>query len=306
MTNLTDSQIDSLAERIIISYCVENIRDYISLEAKKVIKEALETPPQPHKELFDALFKALDPHEKKFASMLKGIWEEERRIVVANIKKLKKAYRKDPEDDVNQLLFPQKEMEGRVANGTKPLLVNVVDETGKQELAKLEVGTAFDVMNPEVQKWLNEYVPKFSEKLEAVSVEKLRRELIAGLEKGESIVELSKRVNNTYAHWNKMRSLRIARTEILRGSNAGAKNAYIQSGVVKKIRWLSFLDRRTCGFCEEMNGKIVGVEENFFNLGDQLVIGEGDKRQRLNINYTEIGYPPLHVLCRCSVTPEID
>jgi len=299
MINFTDSQIDNLADSIIISYCEEDLRNYISYETRKNLKDAIETqetPAQPHKELFDALFKALDPHEKKFAAMLKMIWEEERRIVVANIRKLKKAYRKDPEDDVNQLLFPQKEMEGRVANGTKPLLINVLDESGNRELTKLEIDAAFDVANPEVQKWLKGYVPVFSKNLEAVSVEKLRRELIAGLEKGESIPELMKRVNGTYANWNKMRSRTIARTETIRGSNQGAIEAYRQSGVVKKKEWVSFLDSRTCADCAALNGEIVELEEIF-------VEKEGKYDSKF---YKYIDAPPLHTLCRCAVAPVIE
>jgi len=302
MTSPSDNQIDNLADRVIISYCEDDLRNHISNKTRENLKEALETPAQPHKELFDALFKALDPHEKKFAAMLKMIWEEERRIVVANIRKLKKAYRKDPEDDVNQLLFPQKEMEGRVTNGTKPLLVNVMDESGNRELAKLEVGTAFDVTNPKVQKWLNEYVPVFSKKLETVSVEKLRRELIAGLEKGESIPELMKRVNGTYANWNKVRSYDIAQNQVIRASNRSANFAYIQSGVVRKKQWLTHFDKRTCEFCAEMDGKIVSVETDFFEMGDTFTV----KKRTMKIDYEDITTAPLHNRCRCSVIPIIE
>lgn len=303
MINLTSSQIDHLADHIIISYCEDDLRNLISYETRKNLKEALETPPQPHKELFDALFKALDPHETKFTAMLKAIWEEERRIVVANIKKLKKAYRgKDADDTVSQLLFPQREMERRVANGTKPLLVNVMDESGKRELAKLEVDAAFDVVNPEVQKWLKEYVPVFSNNLEAVSAEKLRRELMAGLDAGESIPELIKRVNGTYANWNKQRSFDIAQNQVIRASNRSANFAYIQSGVVRKKQWLTHHDKRTCDFCAEMDGKIVSVETDFFEIGETFTV----KKRTMKIDYEDITTAPLHNRCRCSVIPVIE
>lgn len=307
MLNFTDSQIDHLADHVIISYCEDEIRNHISYETLKNLKDAVETPPQPHKELFDALFKALDPHEKKFTSMLKSVWEEERGIVVANIKKLKKAYRgKDADDTVNQLLFPQREMEARVANGTKPLLVNVMDESGQKELARLEIDATFDVTNPEVQKWLREYVPVFSKNLEAVSVEKLRRELIAGLDAGESIPELIKRVNGTYAHWNKFRSMNIARSETIRASNQGALQAYRQSGVVKSKQWLTFHDRRTCGWCAELDGKTVSLEENWFDVGSEFTISTGEKNQTMKLDYTNVDTPPLHPMCRCAIVPSFE
>ena len=110
----TNNTLDQIADRIIISYCEEDLCNHISHRTLEHLKDVVENP-KPHKELFDALFKALEPHEEKFVAMLKGVWDEERRIIVANIKKLKKAYRgKDPEDDVSQLLFPQREMEKRI------------------------------------------------------------------------------------------------------------------------------------------------------------------------------------------------
>ena len=38
------------------------------------------------------LFEAIEPFEKRYAAFLRTTWEEERKIIVANIRKLKKAY----------------------------------------------------------------------------------------------------------------------------------------------------------------------------------------------------------------------
>ncbi len=42
-----------------------------------------------HEVYFDVLFKALAPWERRYKSMLARVWDQERRIVLANLKKLK-------------------------------------------------------------------------------------------------------------------------------------------------------------------------------------------------------------------------
>jgi len=179
------------------------------------------------------------------------------------------------------------------------IIVVVLSERGQEEITRLGLEIGFDVQNPEVQKWLKSYVPKFSKKLEEVNIKRLRKQLLEGLEAGEGIPKLIKRVNETYANWNKIRSRAIARTETLRASNRGALEAYRQSGVVKKKVWITHFDKRTCVWCEDMNGKTVSIEKAFIE-GDSFTVTEDGKNRTLDISYEEIQSPPLHGLCRCS------
>lgn len=74
------------------------------------------------------------------------------------------------------------------------------------------------------------------------------------------------------------RAERIARTEILRATNEGLRDAFIKSGVVKKWRWSAALSDRTCPACLQQHGKI-------FPLTTPM--------QR-------------HIQCRCSMSPYLD
>ncbi|GAG45270.1 unnamed protein product, partial [marine sediment metagenome] len=205
--------------------------------------------------LFEKLFKSLASHEKKIGTMIIGIWEQERKIVISNLKKMKKAWLE--KDAVDQILYPRKQFEVKIAKETKPILESLMEERGSEELRRLgkpkkqtaEAGIAFDVQNPNVQKWLNTYIPEFSSKLETVSIDKLRAELIAGMAAGEGVPELIKRVNLVYDNWNKIRSEAIAQNQALRASNRAALESYRQSGVVKKKIWITHLDARTCLSC---------------------------------------------------------
>lgn len=280
---------------------------------KSIGKDTTEQPDSyPHAEFFTALFKALEPYEKKWITMLQGVWEEERKIIVANLKKLKKAYMsKDDSDIVDSVLYPKKPFEEKLSKGAREIDLIILGKQGALEMERIGVtDIAFNVENPEVQKWLKEYIPKFSKKLEEVSVEKLRRELIAGLEAGEGIPGLTKRVNNTYAHWNKVRSETIARSEASRASNRAAIEAYKQSGVVKKKTWITHFDKRTCPHCEMMDGRIIGIEQNFWDKGDTSIVQVEEEGKltthTLGFDYEAIAAPPAHALCRCSVAASFE
>ena len=95
------------------------------------------------------------------------------------------------------------------------------------------------------------------------------------------------------------RALRIARTESVALHNRAAEHAFAKAGIQKK-RWLTNQDKKTCQFCPKLNGKIVGVGENYFNKGDQFV---GERGGVLRLNYDNTPTPPIHPNCRCTIIP---
>lgn len=129
----------------------------------------------------------------------------------------------------------------------------------------------------------------------------MRAELIAGIEKGETIPELMKRVNTTYESWDKVRAERIARTENIRAANRGALESYRQSGVVKKKVWVT--NPGACSWCAPLEGKVVGIDTNFYNIGDSVAMEIDGKTRHLYLDYEDIEHPPLHVQCRCDIAP---
>jgi len=83
-------------------------------------------------------------------------------------------------------------------------------------------------------------------------------------------------------------------------------NVYRQSGVVKKKIWITHFDKRTCAHCEMMDGRIIGLEENFFDLGDESKVEVEGKEQILKIDYEEIDAPPLHTRGKCTIGAIVD
>jgi len=140
-----------------------------------------------------------------------------------------------------------------------------------------------------------------------VSTDRLRSELIEGMKEGEGVPQLIKRVNTTYDNWNKVRSETIARSEAMRASNRGAIESYRQSGLVEKKIWITFHDKRTCYSCADLDGKVIGLEDNYFNLGDAPeVIERGGRTYTFKNDYEDIGSPPRHARCRCTIAASFE
>ena len=87
-------------------------------------------------------------------------------------------------------------------------------------------------------------------------------------------------------------------------ANGALKTAWQQSGVVKTLKWYTAENATVCPFCQAMDGKIISVDDNFFDNGESLTVGEGDNAQTMSLDYGDVETPPLHPRCRCFVRPE--
>jgi len=238
-----------------------------------------------HDEFFDTLFKALAPYEREIKAMLHRIWDEERRIILANLKKLKKAHvRKDTIDDI---LYPKNEFIKKLSKETKALYLQLIKERGQYYLSQFKPEIAFDVTNPRVVEWLDSYIPEFSKNLEAVNASDITKVLSEGMKAGETIPELMARINETFETWDRYRAEIISRTESSRASNQAWLEGAKQSWVVEKKVWLAAPG--CCEECDILDGTVVELDGDFFEAD----YGTGDS-------------PPLHPNCRCSIAAEIE
>lgn len=160
----------------------------------------------------------------------------------------------------------------------------------------------FDVLNPEVINALEKHREGAVRKISDETAKNLRASLAAGLAEGDTIPDLRKRVVNVFEGAERYRATRIARTETIWAWNEGAVQGYKQSGIVEKKQWLSSADSRTCNFCPTMDGKTKSLDVYFFDKGDTLTVGESS----LSFEYEDVGHPPLHPSCRCTIVPVIE
>jgi hypothetical protein len=185
-------------------------------------------------------------------------------------------------------------------DGFIPLFEALVGEQGDHIAATF--GLDFSLHNPRVQEFIRDYAFQFANKVSATAADEIRAIIGQAQQEGWDILMTMSQIEGRYSQWTTWRAELIARSETIRSSNAGAVSAYQQAGVMQK-EWLVTEDDRLCEFCSPMGGKVVGVETNFYSLGDQVTTEAGNV---LKINYEHIGFPPLHPNCRCTILPVIE
>lgn len=183
---------------------------------------------------------------------------------------------------------------------------------GKQGADMAGVAMAFDVTNPPIAEAVRQHTFKLSKnlwgKLSDETQRRLRHQFDEALEAGESIRDITGRVQDVMGpEANKLRAERIARTETSRFVHEGQEVAWQQSGVIEAKRWLCSAD--ACPFCLPLDGKIASLGEAYYDQGTTLNVtvegGEGEepKQRTMKLDYEEVGHPPLHPNCHCSLEP---
>lgn len=100
---------------------------------------------------------------------------------------------------------------------------------------RVGVESDFALMRPEVTRYLDQVVTPFSEKISAGLSNRIRNQLALGIQNGETLAELTKRVRTVFKSAKESRARLIARTESARAHNIGTTNQYKASRVVKAV-----------------------------------------------------------------------
>ncbi len=166
-----------------------------------------------------------------------------------------------------------------------------------EKMGSLTLRLIFDALHPLVGEAVRVLAFTFAQSTLAtltrevnVALALLRGELLEGLQEGEGMRELARRVLTIFG--DPARAETIARTEAQRAVYAGEVMAARQSGVVTGLKWLAA--PACCDACQALDGKVVP-------LGAPFATGVGK-----NPAYSVILHPPYHPNCRCSVTQVID
>lgn len=221
----------------------------------------------------------------------------------------------DIEKDIESLLFSSdnnNEYINKLKDKIQPLIEKYVKELAEKSLknlaetfkAKSEVKKVDDsdenfwyfdenIFNENSVIWIENHVIKFAPEIQQTTHDSVVRSLKEGYEAGETIDELSDRLDKLPA-FDRNRSIRVARTETIAASNAGEFESYNQSDYVIGKQWLSSHDDRVRPDHAVANGQKRKVDEPF-NIGGYKLMFPGD---------SSLGAPAREVIhCRCTMVP---
>ena len=136
--------------------------------------------------------------------------------------------------------------------------------TAAGEKALRKVGILVDVMNgPPDWRAIDALQVRNFSVLEGITAETNKQivsELTEGLNRGEGMEALARRLRNKVDAIGIHRSRLMARTETMYAFNEGTKLRYKQHAI-GKVEWLTAYDDRTCPDCSALNGKVFAIDD---------------------------------------------
>ena len=218
--------------------------------------------------------------QREKTNILKGVRKHlQERSLTSFTEWLEDYYREFPEYIRNQML---------------PVMNSMAESI--QELAAQEVGA--DVgMTPEMERFMDEYVTVFTARYTGSS----RGQIVAlankAADEGENIAAA---IEQRLTEWEQRRPNKVAMNETVQLGSAVAVAVFAAAGV-NRLRWHA-IGAENCEFCQEMDGKVVSVDQPFL-AKDDVLEAEGREGQNIQLNRPTM-HPPLHQFCVCEIIPD--
>lgn len=233
--------------------------------------------------------------EKKYKAVMDKEFEKQRREILANNKKA------IVNKELDEWLFDLNASKERMFAVLFPLMVEIMREQSKFAFDIADNPDSELEINDSIRDYISDRIYKLADETNDFTITEIIDSISEGILQGDSLTQLRNRINDIYANATTMRSERIARTETISASNESALQAYRQSPLVNYKEWHAEFD--ACEFCLAMDGQIIGLDENFAEVGNSIT---GEDGGHYNIDYLAIDHPPLHPNCRCAILPVID
>ncbi len=237
-----------------------------------------------------------DAEEKNFKAGLVSQFKRQEKSVLDSLKEKGKAIKAG----VNFKFDVKKEREIFI-EFFSPKLLDVLKRHGQEAIDMVGGDGEFSTQGERIDEFFESHGLKFAQEVNKETRRRIIDAIAAGISAGEGIAKIKDRVSEVFKAATETRSELIARTEVSRASNFATQEGYKQSGVVRAKEWLTAADERLCEFCAAMDGKIIGLDENFFDKGDEMSGENGN----LKLDYENVASPPLHPNCRCTLIPVI-
>jgi HK97 family phage portal protein len=239
--------------------------------------------------------------EQKLTGILQRFFAKQRKAVVAQVEKsFNEAEVKDFADIVTKGLPDEfvslDDWDEELDYAVKPVVEIIATDSGKGTLTRVGASSdTFEVAPAKIKEAIAKASLKFSQATNETTtlelndaLKKLREDLEAGLVEGDSIRELTQRVNAVFDNAETYRAERIAQTETSRAVHTGQQIAAKESGLVKGFKFL--LSSDACPECQA-----VADDNSEIPLDGSFSDGSYDDSPL-----------PVHPNCRCTMLEIID
>ena len=230
----------------------------------------------------------------RLAKQYEGLFRDAgARIVAREVKDLKRAAKKMlKERDSTDFLVYLEDYYRKAPEWIEKTILPVFLSLGEaaRDAAAQEIGADPADMN----EWLSGYAERYGRQHAGSSEGQLRALITQAQTDAEDSYEL---IEERLGEWEEKRPGKIAQRETVELSNKVARFVFAGAGITR-LRWVA-VGSKSCPYCNELDGKVVGIDSPF--LGGSESLESEDGRMRIN---KPAFTPQLHSGCECQIIPD--
>lgn len=167
-------------------------------------------------------------------------------------------------------------------------LAEIVYEEASKEVGDMQKFT------DEARAFMDKYLDTFALRYSGSSKGQLNKIVREAYEENVDPVD---EIDVRLAEWEERRPDKVGMNETVQICGAIAKVAFVALGIAR-LRWMAF-GSDNCSYCQELNGAVVGIDQNFVSKDQTLEGEDGNMRVR-----KPAFHPPLHVGCSCQIVSD--
>lgn len=236
---------------------------------------------------------------KRYKSELKKNLKDQREFVISNLS----AYAASVHDGsattkaYEEIMPSETEEADKSLEWLIPLMLLAIAQGADTALALMNADEDFN-FSTGAQNAAKEAARRVVTEFTKQTVDKLKAEIAAGVNAGEDLAQLTKRVNAVYDKALGYRTERLADSESHKAVNKGVQLGLKQAGVKNKV-WRA-LGSNPCQYCRAMDGTIISVESSFVPKGGTMVGEDGGEAVQ---DYDAVENAHAHANCHCWLFP---
>lgn len=164
----------------------------------------------------------------------------------------------------------------------------------KQAPKEIKELKAFDPWSENIQEWVRNRAADLITHVTETTKDLIRNVIAMGMDEGQGVTKIAQAIRERYEGFTKRRSETIARTETVSASNFGSMASAQQTGLNPMKVWVSSRDKRVRDTHKDVDGVMVGMNEEFHVGGDTMLFPGGGSLAKENVH------------CRCTLSYRVN
>ena len=172
---------------------------------------------------------------------------------------------------------------------TKPVISTYADAIA------LEAADEVELKDYDIDKFTDRYQKAFDYRYSNEHKGRITNIVTKAIENNKDPIEV---LEKEFDSWEEKKPEQVSKEETVKIAGAVSLVVYKSAGITKLI-WIN-TGSKSCPYCEELDGKVVGIEESFVPVGSQFKPDGAESP--LKIDSPKM-HAPLHNGCVCQISP---